>query len=109
MEIDDSLINLINTKITGFKLLGIGSSLRKNSSSNKILKMVVDKSQRYGANTSILELSKMNFPIFNPNKPKEISEDIKKINAQIINADAFILATAASFVTAEKRLWCCQL
>jgi len=93
MEIDDSLINLINTKITGFKLLGIGSSLRKNSSSNKILKMVVDKSQRYGANTSILELSKMNFPIFNPNKPKEISEDIKKINDKIINADAFILAT----------------
>lgn len=93
MEIDDSLVNLINTKITGFKLLGIGSSLRKNSSSNKILKMVVDKSQRYGANTSILELSKINFPIFNPNKPKEISEDIKKINDQIINADAFILAT----------------
>ena len=93
MEIDDSLVNLINKKITGFKLLGIGSSLRKNSSSNKILKMVVDKSQRYGANTSILELSKINFPIFNPNRPKEISEDIKKINDQIINADAFILAT----------------
>lgn len=93
MEIDDSLINLINQKITGFKLLGIGSSLRKNSSSNKLLKMVLDKSQRYGANTSIIELSKINFPIFNPNKPNEISEDIKKINEQIINADAFILAT----------------
>jgi NAD(P)H-dependent FMN reductase len=93
MEIDESLINLINKKITGFKLLGIGSSLRKNSSSNKILKMVLDKSQRYGANTSIIELSKVNFPIFNPNKPKEISEDLKKINDQIINADAFILAT----------------
>jgi azobenzene reductase len=93
MEIDDSLINLINQKITGFKLLGIGSSLRKNSSSNKLLKMVLDKSQRYGANTSIIELNKINFPIFNPNKPNEISEDIKKINEQIINADAFILAT----------------
>ena len=93
MEIDDSLINLINQKITGFKLLGIGSSLRKNSSSNKLLKMVLDKSQRYGANTSIIELSKINFPIFNPNKPNEISKDIKKINEQIINADAFILAT----------------
>jgi FMN reductase len=93
MEIDESLINLINKKITGFKLLGIGSSLRKNSSSNKILKMVLDKSQRYGANTSIIELSKVNFPIFNPNKPKEISEDLKKINDQIINADAFILST----------------
>jgi FMN reductase len=93
MEIDDSLINLINKRIKGFKLLGIGSSLRKNSSSNKILKIVLEKSQRYGANTSIIELSKMNFPIFNPNKPKEISQDIKKINDQIINADAFILAT----------------
>jgi len=93
MEIDESLINLINKKITGFKLLGIGSSLRKNSSSNKTLKIVLDKSQRYGANTSIIELSKSNFPIFNPNKPKEVSEDIEKINDQVINADAFILAT----------------
>jgi len=93
MEIDESLINLINKKITGFKLLGIGSSLRKNSSSNKTLKIVLDKSQRYGANTSIIELSKINFPIFNPNKPKEVSEDIEKINDQVINADAFILAT----------------
>ena len=93
MEIDESLINLINKKITGFKLLGIGSSLRKNSSSNKLLKMVLEKSQRYGANTSIIELSEISLPIFNPNKPKEISEDLKKINDQIINADAFILAT----------------
>ena len=93
MEIDESLINLINKKITGFKLLGIGSSLRKNSSSNKLLKMVLEKSQRYGANTSIIELSEISLPIFNPNKPKEISEDLKKINDQIISADAFILAT----------------
>jgi NAD(P)H-dependent FMN reductase len=93
MEIDESLINLINTKITGFKLLGVASSFRKNSSSNKILKMVLEKAQRYGADTSIIELSKINLPIFNPNKPKEISEDIKIINEQIVKADGFILAT----------------
>ena len=93
MEIDESLINLINTKITGFKLLGVGSSFRKNSSSNKILKMVLEKAQRYGADTSMIELSKINLPIFNPNKPIEISEDIKNINEQIVNADGFILAT----------------
>lgn len=93
MEIDESLINLINTKITGFKLLGVGSSFRKNSSSNKILKMVLEKAQRHGADTSMIELSKINLPIFNPNKPKEISEDIKNINEQIVKADGFILAT----------------
>lgn len=94
MEIrDESLINLINKKITGFKLLGIGSSLRKNSSSNRILRMVLEKSQRYGADTKLIELREINLPTFNPNKPKETSDDVKNLNDQMINADAFILAT----------------
>ena len=94
MEIkDETLINLINKKITGFKLLGIGSSLRKNSSSNRILKMVLEKSQRYGADTKLIELREINLPVFNPNKPRETSDDVKKLNSQMINADAFILAT----------------
>src|SRR5688500_7601343 len=94
MEIkDESLINSINKKITGFKLLGIGSSLRKNSSSNIILRMVLEKSQRYGADTKLIELREINLPIFNPNKPRETSDDVKKLNNQMINADAFILAT----------------
>ena len=91
--IDKSLINLINKKITGFKLIGIGSSLRKNSSSTKILRMVLEKSQRYGANAELIELHKINLPIFNPNKPREISDDVTKLNNQMRNADAFILAT----------------
>ena len=91
--IDKSLINLINKKITGFKLIGIGSSLRKNSSSTKILRMVLEKSQRYGANAELIELHKINLPIFNPNKPREISDDITKLNNQMRNADGFILAT----------------
>src|SRR5918999_3458384 len=94
MEIkDESLINLINKKITGFKLLGIGSSLRKNSSSSRILKIVLEKSQKYGADTNLIELREVNLPIFNPNKPREISDDIEILNRQMINADAFILAT----------------
>ena len=94
MEIkDESLINLINKKITGFKLLGIGSSLRKNSSSNRILRMVLEKSQRYGADTKLIELREINLPVFNPNKPRETSDDVIKLNNQMINADAFILAT----------------
>ena len=91
--IDESLINLINKKITGFKLLGIGSSLRKNSSSTKILRMVLEKSQKYGANAELIELHKINLPTFNPNKPREISDDITKLNNQMRNADGFILAT----------------
>lgn len=94
MEIgDESLINLINKKITGFKILGIGSSLRKNSSSNRILRMVLEKSQRYGADTKLIELREINLPTFNPNKPRETSDDVKNLNDQMINADAFILAT----------------
>jgi NAD(P)H-dependent FMN reductase len=94
MEInDESLLNLVNKKITGFKLLGIGSSLRKNSSSSRILKIVLEKSQKYGADTNLIELREVNLPIFNPNKPREISDDIEILNRQMINADAFILAT----------------
>ncbi|HEY9486555.1 MAG TPA: NAD(P)H-dependent oxidoreductase, partial [Nitrososphaeraceae archaeon] len=54
---------------------------------------VLEKAQRHGADTSMIELSKINLPIFNPNKPIEISEDIKNINEQIVKADGFILAT----------------
>jgi FMN reductase len=91
--IDDSFINLINKKITEFNLLGIGSSLRKNSSSNRVLKIVLEKSKQYGADAKLIELREINLPVFNPNKPREISEDIKKLNNHMINADAFILAT----------------
>ena len=91
--IDDSFINLINKKITEFNLLGIGSSLRKNSSSNRVLKIVLEKTKQYGADAKLIELREINLPVFNPNKPREISEDIKKLNNHMINADAFILAT----------------
>jgi FMN reductase len=55
--------------------------------------MVLEKSQRYGAETKLIELREINLPIFNPNKPRETSDDIKKLNDQMINTDAFILAT----------------
>lgn len=50
-----------------------------------------------GADTKLIELHEINLPLFNPNKPRELLEDIKKLNNQMVNADAFILATPEIF------------
>jgi len=85
--------NVIDEKKNSFKLLGIGSSLNKKSTSTKILQMTLEKSRKYGATVSLLNLREFNLPIFNPNKPREITPDIIKINKEVNESDAFILAT----------------
>ena len=88
-----SPVNIIDEKIDGFKILGIGASLRKNSTSTKILQMTLKECQKYGAIIGIIDLRQIELPIFSPNKPKEITENVRKINDEVIESDAFILAT----------------
>lgn len=88
-----SPVNIIDAKIDGFKILGIGASLRKNSTSTKILQMTLKECQKYGAIIGIVDLRQIELPIFSPNKPKEITENVRKINDEVIESDAFILAT----------------
>lgn len=88
-----SPVNIIDEKIDGFKILGIGASLRKNSTSTKILQMTLKECQKYGAIIGIVDLRQIELPIFSPNKPKEITENVRKINDEVIESDAFILAT----------------
>lgn len=85
--------NIIDEKIDSFKILGIGSSLNKRSTSTRILQITLEKSRKYGANVSLLNLREFNLPIFNPNKPRETTSDIIKINKEVNESDAFILAT----------------
>lgn len=85
--------NVIDEKKDSFKLLGIGSSLNKKSTSTRILQITLEKSRKYGATVSLLNLREFNLPIFNPNKPRETTHDIIKINEEVNESDAFILAT----------------
>lgn len=85
--------NVIDEKKDSFKLLGIGSSLNKKSTSTRILQITLEKSRKYGATVSLLNLREFNLPIFNPNKPRETTPDIIKINEEVNESDAFILAT----------------
>jgi NAD(P)H-dependent FMN reductase len=75
-----SPVNVIDEKMDGFKILGIGSSLSNNSTSTKILQMTLEKSRKYGATIALLDLREFNLPIFIPNKPRETTNDIRKIN-----------------------------
>lgn len=85
--------NVIDEKKDSFKILGIGSSLNKRSTSTRILQITLEKSRIYGATVSLLNLREFNLPIFNPNKPRETTPDIIKINEEVNESDAFILAT----------------
>lgn len=85
--------NVIDEKKDSFKILGIGSSLNKKSTSTRILQITLEKSRIYGATVSLLNLREFNLPIFNPNKPRETTPDIIKINEEVNESDAFILAT----------------
>lgn len=85
--------NVIDKKKDSFKILGIGSSLNKKSTSTRILQMTLETSRKYGATVSLLNLREFNLPIFNPNKPRETTKDIIKINQEVNGSDAFILAT----------------
>ena len=85
--------NVIDKKKDSFKILGIGSSLNKKSTSTRILQMTLETSRKYGATVSLLNLQEFNLPIFNPNKPRETTNDIIKINHEVNGSDAFILAT----------------
>ncbi|MDX1373628.1 MAG: NAD(P)H-dependent oxidoreductase, partial [Nitrososphaeraceae archaeon] len=85
--------NVIDKKKDSFKILGIGSSLNKKSTSTRILQMTLETSRKYGATVSLLNLQEFNLPIFNPNKPREITHDLIKINQEVNRSDAFILAT----------------
>ena len=88
-----SLFDIIEEKSKKFNILGIAGSLQDNSSSTKILKVVLEKARKNGVNTSIIDLKDIRLPLFSPNKPREKTDSIEMVTKEVINADAFILAT----------------
>lgn len=73
------------------KILGVASSMRKNSASTKSLSECLSKAEQNGAETRMLNLLEIQLPIFSPDGND--SQALQKITEDVKWADAFILAT----------------
>lgn len=79
------------------KVLGVGSSIRRNSYGTKALKFVLDMTKRYDAETRLLNLRDTRLPSFDPDGSTEeygsLSGELRKITDYVIWADAFVLVS----------------
>lgn len=85
-----------NTKtIDKIKILGVGSSMRKNSHSTSLLSMLLDiASKKYDAKTRLLDLREIPLPLYNPsNNTPEYNNNLKIITEAVEWADTFVLAS----------------
>jgi NAD(P)H-dependent FMN reductase len=75
-------------------ILGVAGSMRKDSYGTKILKIVLDiAASKYEAQTSLLELRKVNMPLYNPDLSIQSGINIQKATDQVNWADAFVLVS----------------
>ena len=79
------------------KVLGVGSSMRRNSYGTKALRFVLDMTKRYDAETYLLNLRDTKLPFFDPDGSTEeynlLSDQIRKITEYVIWADVFVLVS----------------
>jgi NAD(P)H-dependent FMN reductase len=74
-------------------ILGVAGSMRKDSGT-KVLKIVLDiAASKYEAKTSLLEIRKVNMPLYNPDLSIQSDINMQKATDQINWADAFILVS----------------
>src|SRR5438128_10815771 len=74
------------------RIVGIGSSMRKNSYSTLAVKMVLDLSKKnYNAETNLLDLRHTKLPIYDPDDSSHTN--IQEIGHLLKWADAFVLAS----------------
>jgi len=75
-------------------ILGVAGSMRKDSHGTKILKIVLDiAASKYEAQTNLLEIRKVNMPLYNPDLSIQSDINMKKATEQVNWADAFILVS----------------
>lgn len=90
-----SLVESVNNNTNKFNILGIGSSLRNNSSSTIVLEKLLQESKRYNfVDTNLLDFRIIQLPLFDPNKSKKnLTKEIEQVNKLVLNADAYVLAS----------------
>src|SRR5215213_5607010 len=79
------------------KILGVGSSMRRNSYGTKALKFILDMTKKYDTETHLLNLRETKLPLFDPDGSTEedtsLSGELRKITDYVIWADAFVLVS----------------
>jgi FMN reductase len=75
------------------KIVGIGGSLRPNSSSYQALAVAIQRVQALGADTQVLDLRQMQLPFCNGDKEYPDYPDVMRLREAVQEADGLILAT----------------
>ena len=81
-----------NPNFNNFKVLGVGSSMRKESFGTETLRVVLDKVKDNSAETRMLNLFETPLPIYSSSSDQN-NRSIKQVNDLVNWADALILAT----------------
>jgi FMN reductase len=80
-------------------LLGVAGSMRQQSYSSCVLKMVLEEAKKYNADINMLELRKINLPLYDPSEIRsdEFSSNnnnvLERITTALRRADIFVLAS----------------
>jgi NAD(P)H-dependent FMN reductase len=74
------------------KVLGVGSSLRKGSSSTTALSIALDFVKKQGSETRLFDLRETQLPLYDPAESQS-NVEIKKIQDDVDWSDALILST----------------
>jgi FMN reductase len=78
------------------KVVGIGGTLRDNSTSLGALRRALASAEDAGAEVELLDLNELRLPMYEPGKPlEEYGEDTRRLIGAIREADALFVSTAA--------------
>ena len=73
------------------KILGVASSMRESSYSTHVLKLALEKAEKRGVETKLLDLRELQLPMYRPEQNG--SPELDKVTEYVKWADAFVLAS----------------
>jgi FMN reductase len=76
-------------EVSAVKIVGVGGSLGRASTSLAALKIALDETRKLGADTELLDIRELNLPLFVPGQ-KDAPEPARKLAESVRRADGFI-------------------
>ena len=73
------------------RILGVASSMRETSYSTHALKLALDRAEKNGAETRLMDLREIQLPMYHPEQNN--SPELDKVTENVKWADSFILAS----------------
>ena len=78
------------------RVVGLGGTLREDSTSLSALEVALDAAEEAGAEVELLDLRELDLPMFEPGKPlEEYGAGVRRLVEAMRGADAMIWSTAA--------------